>query len=272
MRPASLAALAACIIVAVSGCSDDVDVFSGSGPGGTGSDPSAAQLEGRSFSGDDVAGHELVDGTAITMSFEGDRLSTNAGCNTTSSAFRIESGRLVVEGAGMSTLIGCPPELEAQDRWLGGFLADGPELTLTGDTLTLTSTDGTTSVSLSEQAETAALVGTPWMLSSIIEGDTASSVPAGVEPPSMTIGEDGMAELFLGCNRGGAAVGTTTTDRGDLLTFGPIRSTKMACGEDASAVEATVLAVLESDPAFTITADALVLTAPDGTGLEFREA
>lgn len=275
VRPASLAAVAAAIIVAVSGCSDDVDVFSesGSGRSGPGSRVTAEQLDRRSFSGDDVTGHELVGGTTITLSFDGDRLSSNAGCNTTSSGFRIESGRLVVDGAGMSTLIGCPPELEAQDRWLSGFLADGPELALGDDTLTLTSADGgATTVTLDEGADAAALVGTTWLLNTIIDGDTASAVPAEVEQPSMTIGEDGMAELFFGCNRGGAAVGTTSTGRGDLLTFGPIRSTKMACGEDASAVEATVLAVLGSEPAFTITADALVLTAPDGTALEFVAA
>ncbi len=45
----------------------------------------------------------------------------------------------------------------------------------------------------------------------------------------------------------------------------------MACGDDAMAIEATVLSVLESDPAFTITADqALTLTAADGRTVNAR--
>lgn len=269
-RPAVLAALVGCIIVAVSGCTDDVDVFSEPGPEGFGSEVTVRSLDGRSFTGDDVTGHDLVEGTTITLGFDGDRLSAGAGCNTTSAGYRLDGDRLVIEGPGMSTLIGCPPELEAQDQWLNGFLADGPTLALDGDDLTLTSDDGDTSMTLSDGGRDAApLVGTTWTLSSVIEGETASSVPAGVEPPTMRIGEDGMAELFLGCNRGGGAAGTTTTEAGEVLTFGPIRSTRMACGEPASSVEATVLGVLESDPTYMITGDRMVLTAADGTSLEY---
>jgi heat shock protein HslJ len=270
MRPAALAALAACIIVAVTGCTDDVDVFSEQGPGGPGSEVTSQQLDGRSFTGDDVTGHDLVSGTSVTLGFDGDRLSAGAGCNTTSAAYRLDGARLVVEGPGMSTLIGCPPELEAQDRWLNGFLADGPELRLDGEELTLTSADGDTAMTLSDGGRAASpLVGTTWTLASVLDGDTASSIPSGLEPPTIRIGEDGMAELFLGCNRGGAAAGTTTTEQGDVLTFGPIRTTRMACAEPASGLEATVLRVLESDPTYMITGNTMVLTAVDGTTLEY---
>lgn len=270
-----LALLAGCMLMGVAACSDDPDVISGPGATSPGADVTSSQLDGRSFTGSDVTGHQLVAGTAVTLTFEDGRLSTNAGCNTASGAYRVDDGVLRLEGDRATTLMGCEAALEAQDRWLGQFLADGPELELVDDRLTLTSTDGGgVSMTLTAgSADPAALVGPTWMLNSILEGETASSVPAGVEQPTLRIGEDGMAELFTGCNRGGAAAGTTTTEeRGELLTFGPIRLTKMACGEDAMALEATVLAVLESDPAMTITADGLVLTSPDGTGLDFRAA
>jgi heat shock protein HslJ len=275
MRLRPTAVLAACMIVAMAACSDDADVMSGPGATPPGAGVASGQLDGRTFSGTEVVGHGLVDGTSVTLSFEGDRLSTNAGCNTSTGPYTLEGGVLRSDGQWATTLMGCEPELEAQDQWLAGFLADGADVALQGDDLTLTSVDGgEVSMTLSDGgADVAALVGTTWMLHSIIDGSAVSSLPSGVEQPTMRIGEDGMAELFLGCNRGAAAVGTTTTDEGDLLTFGPIRSTKMACGEDAMATEATVLAVLESDPVFTITADrGLTLTASDGTGLEFRPA
>jgi heat shock protein HslJ len=263
------------MLVGVTACSDEPDVISGPGATSPGAGVTSAQLDGRSFTGTDVVGHELVDGTAVTLTFEDGRLSTNAGCNTSSGPYTLDGGTLRSDGQWATTAMGCQPDLEAQDQWLAGFLADGADLALLGDDLTLTGTDGgAVSMTLtSGSADPAALVGTTWMLNSIIEGETTSSVPAGVEQPTLRIGEDGMAELFTGCNRGGAAAGTTTTEeRGDLLTFGPIRLTKMACGEDTMALEATVLAVLESDPAMTLTADGLVLTAPDGTGLDFRAA
>jgi heat shock protein HslJ len=268
----TLALLAGCMLVGVTACSDEPDVISGPGATSPGAGVTSAQLDGRSFTGTDVVGHELVDGTAVTLTFEDGRLSTNAGCNTSSGAYRVDDGVLRIEGDRATTLIGCEAELEAQDQWLGQFLADGPAVELVDDLLTLDGGEVTMTLT-SGGADPAALVGPTWMLNAVIEGETASSVPAGVEQPTLRIGEDGMAELFTGCNRGGAAAGTTTTEeRGDLLTFGPIRLTKMACGEDAMALEATVLAVLESDPAMTLTADGLVLTAPDGTGLDFRAA
>lgn len=267
--------LLACIIVVMTACSDDPNVMSGPGATSPGAGVASEQLDGRTFTSTEVTGRELVEGTTVTLTFEDGRLGANAGCNTSSSAYRIEDGVLRLDGEGMTTLMGCPPELESQDQWLAAFLRDGREVALRAEVLTLTSAGGgDVSMDLTEgSAGSAALVGTTWMLQSVIDGGTATSVAAGVEPPTLTIGEDGMAELFAGCNRGGAAVGTTTTEQGEALTFGPIRLTKMACGDDAMAIEATVLSVLESDPAFTITADqALTLTAADGTGLEFRPA
>jgi heat shock protein HslJ len=207
------------------------------------------------------------------MTFEPGSLSTNAGCNTSGGAYTLDAGVLRAEGDWFTTTMGCTPELEAQDQWLSQLLSDGVVVSLDGDVLTLTGVDGgdVTMTLTSGDADPASLTGTTWMLTTIISDDAASSVPAGVEQPTLRIGEDGMAELFAGCNRGGSAVGTTTTDAGTALSFGPIRLTKMACAQDARAVEATVLRVLEAQPTFTISADrGLTLTAADGTGLEFQ--
>ena len=275
MTPRRLIVVLACIIVSVTACSDDADVTSGPGATSPGAGVASAQLDGRTFSGTDVIGHDLVAGTAVTLTFEPDRLSANAGCNTSSGAYTLDGAVLRTEGEWATTLMGCTPELEAQDQWLARFLSDGADVVLDGDDLTLTSTGGgdVTMVLTSGDSGAAPLTGTTWMLNTIIDGETASSVPVGVEQPTLRIGEDGMAELFAGCNRGGAAVGTTTTEQGEALTFGPLRLTRMACGDEAMAVETAVLAVLESDPLFTLGADrGLTLTAADGTGLEFRPA
>jgi heat shock protein HslJ len=272
-------AVLACLIAVLSACGDDdvTETSETSGPEATapGAGVASDQLEGRTFRGTDVFGHDLVDGTEVSLTFEDGALSTNAGCNTSGGAYSLDDGVLRSEGDWFSTAMGCTPELEAQDQWLSYLLVDGVVVSLDGDALTLTSADGgdVTMTLHSGDGDLASVTGTTWMLSTIVSGDAASSVPAGVEQPTLRIGENGMAELFAGCNRGGAAVGTTTTESGEALSVGPIRLTKMACGDDAMSVEATVLRVLEAQPTFTISADrGLTLTAPDGTGLEFQPA
>ncbi len=267
-------AVLACILVSVSACGDE-NVTSGPEATSPGAGVASEQLDGRTFRGTDVIGHDLAVGTEVSLTFEAGRLSTSAGCNTSTGAYALDDGVLRTEGDRATTAMGCPPEREAQDQWLAQLLSDGVDLSLDGDVLTLTSGDGgdVTMTLRSGDAGLASLTGTTWMLTTIISGDAASSVPAGVDQPTLRIGEDGTAEIFAGCNRGGTAVGTTTTDRGEALSFGPIRLTKMACAQDAMTVEAAVLAVLEAEPTFTISADrGLTLTAPDGTGLEFQPA
>ena len=44
----------------------------------------------------DVTGHELVDGSEITMDFLDDAVSVNAGCNTMNGRFEIADGTFTV--------------------------------------------------------------------------------------------------------------------------------------------------------------------------------
>lgn len=257
--------------VLVTACSDDADVLSGPGAGtSSGEGATSAEFDGRTFVSTDITGHELVDGTFVTLRFEGPTFSRNAGCNTTGSGYSVNGGHLRVVGEGFSTLIGCEQDLEEQDRWLQDFLAAGPAYELEGDELELTG--GGVTIELSSQGDDdLPLVGTRWTLESVAVGGAVSSVPAGVSDPTIFIGEDGMAELTTGCNSGGAGVGTSISEDGrDTLNFGALRTTKMACDEAAMDLETTVLAVLDSGPAFLIDGDSLELTGPDGTTLIYR--
>ncbi len=251
-------------------CSDDADVLSGQGAGTSTGDATSAEFDGRTFVSTDVTGHDLVDGTVVTLRFEGPTFSRNAGCNTTGSGYTVTDGHLRVVGEGFSTLIGCEQDLEEQDRWLQEFLEAGPAYELDGSDLELTS--GGVTIELSaEGADDSPLVGTRWTLESITVDGSVSSVPDGTAAPTIFIGEDGMAELTTGCNTGGAGVGTSISEDGrDTLHFGALRTTKMACEDAAMELEATVLAVLDGGPAFVIEGDSLELTGPDGTTLTYR--
>lgn len=248
-------------LLVAAGCGDgdgEADVGTGS-TSSTAARDTSAPLDGRAFVSTSVEGRELVPGSTVTMSFQEGRVSVQAGCNTMTGPYTFDGTTLTV-GDMAGTMMGCEPALMDQDQWLAGYLAAGPAASLEGDTLRLTA-DGVT-VTLVDRtvAEPARpLAGTAWSLETLVEGEAASSVPAGVEPPTMQIGEDGFAAVFTGCNRGRSAVGTN----GPTLSFGPLALTRMACPGDAAAVEASVVAVLDGDVTFAIEGDQLTLTKGD---------
>ena len=107
------------------------------------------------------------------------------------------------------------------------------------------------------------------MVDTIVEGETASSVPAGAEAFAVF----GDADRFsgnAGCNSmGGNAV--VHNDRA-IITFSEVITTKMACEDDRMRLERAVLDTLRGDVAYTIDADVLRLDGPDGHGLRLRAA
>ncbi len=108
-------AVLACILVSVSACGDanDENVTSRPAASTPGAGVASEQLDGRTFRGADVIGHDLVDGTEVTLTFEPGRLSTNAGCNTSGGAYTLDDGVLRSDGDWFTTAKGCTPELEA---------------------------------------------------------------------------------------------------------------------------------------------------------------
>ena len=224
----------------------------GSAPASTGSTP--ASLDGTTYTSTAVTGHELVAGSQITMAFADGSVSVNAGCNTIRGSYAVEGDTLVVAEDMASTMMACENDLTEQDTWLTAWLASGPTLATTADGISL-SGDGVT-IDLAEDAGgpggtsatgTPVLTGTTWTMHTIISGDTASSVPAGVEPPTLVFGDDGSVAVFTGCNQGS----TTAVAGGDgFLTFEPMMTTMMSCGPDADAVAATVTTVLDGRVAY----------------------
>jgi heat shock protein HslJ len=103
---------------------------------------SAVDLDGRTFVSTDVDGQELVEGTSISFSFEGERISVNAGCNTMNGGYTLAAGTLEAPQLAQ-TMMACDEALMAQDEWIAGLLAAGAEVTLAGDQLTLVGGDVT---------------------------------------------------------------------------------------------------------------------------------
>jgi heat shock protein HslJ len=121
--------------IALTACGGD-EASSTSTAGLESADP--VDLEGRTFVSTEVRGHDLVEGTSVELSFESDRVSASAGCNTFTGPASWDDGILNINADSLAgTMMACEPELEAQDDWLTGFLSSSPAIELDGSTLTL---------------------------------------------------------------------------------------------------------------------------------------
>jgi heat shock protein HslJ len=285
----------------LAGCGDGgPDIATGGGPGSGDEDddngPRAAgdlpaDLEGRRFVSESVTegGEErpLVDDTEITLEFLDDGVLTAfAGCNQLRGPVTAESGRLVVSDLPITDMACSPPSLHDQDQWLAEFLLAGPTYTLDAPALTLR-VDGTvvelidTGVA-SGGADGAAgdgqdpdepvasespLVGTSWRLTTIIDGDSAGSMPDGVAA-TITFEAESVGFTVEGCNTGGADAEITASQ---VALTEPLIMTMMLCEGPASVVESAVVAVLDGEIGYVIDrasdGDTLTLTLPDGMSL-----
>ncbi|WP_421121747.1 META domain-containing protein [Aquihabitans daechungensis] len=225
---------------------------------------SEAGLDHTQFRATDVTGYEPVADSQLVMTFDDGHLSVNAGCNTIGSAYTFTDGTLTWTGEPMATQMACTDELVAQDTWLTDLLTGGVDAELDGGTLTLTSDEVTIAL---EAVADSPLTGTAWTLDGTIADEAVASIPAGAKPPTLTIGEDGTAQVFTGCNTGS----TTVEIADDTLTFAPMAMTRMACEEAAMELEAQVTQVLEGEATYAIEGATLTIRNGD-LGLVYEQA
>ena len=83
------------------------------------------------------------------ISFDDARVTSNGGCNSSTSEFDVVDGRLVLSGQVLQTAVGCQEAMNDQDAWLHGIVSSSPTVALMGDRLTVTA--GTTTVVLVER-------------------------------------------------------------------------------------------------------------------------
>jgi heat shock protein HslJ len=218
-------------------------------------------LEGRTFLSTSVtkdgADRPLVPGTQVRISFTDGRIGLSAGCNIMGGAYGVDGGQLLVAAAGM-TEMGCDDARHAQDDWLTSFISSRPTLRLTGNDLVLEA-DGTV-VTLADRKVSEpdlALVGPTWTVTSIVSGDTVSSIPDGIVA-TLQFAADGGVRVRTGCNEGTARAQIDSK----TIRFSDIALTKRACEGAAAQMEAAVLSVLRADQvAYRIDSSALNLTA-----------
>jgi heat shock protein HslJ len=210
--------------------------------------------------------HALLPNTELSVEFTDDgRLIARAGCNTMQGGVNTADGKLVLSEFS-STDMGCGEGRGEQDTFVAKVLGASPSWQLADDRLTITS--GTTTFDLAPRESVHPdkdLAGTTWVLDTLVDGEVASSMPAGA--PEVTLVFDGKrATADTHCN----GVGAEYTVTGDTIEFTGGVSTKMACGPEIMRGEEAVSGVLNGTVTYEITADKLTLTNTSGKGIQLH--
>lgn len=204
----------------------------------------------------------LVAGTRITLRLSPDgALRAQAGCNHIGGTARIEDGHLLLDAVSM-TEIGCPADLMEQDQWLATFLSSNPTWQLAGDDLVLTSGDvKVTFVDRRVADPDRPLYGTEWVVTTLINGDAASSVPTAREA-WLRFAASGEVVGSTGC----APLRATATLTGTTMIVSVDQPP--SCAEpDLGHLHETVLSVLRGRVSYDIEGSELRLDGPGGSGL-----
>lgn len=106
----------------------------------------------------------------------------------------------------------------------------------------------------------APVTGVEWRVDSVTADGTTHSAPASASP-RLRIDADGGAAGDLGCNRFSARA----TVHGDRITFGALRTTKMACAPDRMSFERVLARALDGRTLTGVTGDG-TLTLTGGHG------
>lgn len=234
------------VLLALAACGQATDA--------RGSGGEAPVLEGRY-----AAAHDALPRGAVLVFDDGD-LSMNAGCNQLFGSYTLDGDRLSVYGVG-GTEMGCEPALMAADEWLTAFFAD--PVTVTDGRLVA----GDRELAISrDEVEDAELTGTRWVLDGLVQGDTVSSMPAGVRA-TLRIDAEGEAVADTGCNALTATVDVGPED----LHWHPGLTTLVGCAGVRGDVEAHVTKVLTARTPYEIAGQTLTITNGE-RGLVFRAA
>ena len=199
------------------------------------------------------------EGVAVTASFEDGMLAGFGGCNQYSTEYVLDGTSLTIGTDIASTTMACP---DAESAVEAAYLERLPlvvSYTVTGGTLTLLDSAGSTLLEYEAVVGADAVIGS-WNVTSYYSGDAITSVLAGAD---LTIEFD--AEQVSGSTGCNTFTGPYTVD-GESISIGPLTTTRASCaGEDLQQQEADFLSALELAASYSVTGPRLDLLRPGGT-------
>lgn len=210
--------------------------------------------------GSDAQGTFDLTGRDVTLVVEGDEVGGTSACNHYFGTVTVDGEEVTFGGLG-GTEMGCdPPVMDLEQRYLTA-LAAVEQGVRTRDDLTLLGPDVSLDLALEPPVEDAPLTGTIWRLTSLIEGETASSV---LGDASLTFGRDGSLEGSTGCRevRGRYDV------EGSRFSVGAFEAGADRCPAGLRRQHRHVVAVLDGVYFAAVEGNRLTLSGEAGKGLD----
>lgn len=196
----------------------------------------------------------LVDSHPVTLVLDGDAVSGISACNHYGGTVT-RSGDSFTVGAMSMTEMACPPDsVLTLESAFHAALNDVTTAALDGDLLTLSGDAVELVFERQPAVPSADLLGTTWMLDSLLAGDVVSST---MGTGSLILSADGTVSGSTGCRN---FTGSWEQD-GTSLRF-QLATTRQACPDETRAQDQQVLAVLDAQPEFAIDGQSLTLTSP----------
>jgi heat shock protein HslJ len=236
---------------------------------GEGTQTPTVTLEGTEWQLVALNGQAPLEGTTITAGFSADQIGGSSGCNSYFGSYTQRSSDLQIQGLGGTEMACLEPEgVMEQEQTFLQTMGEVASCRLAGGQLILRdkqAKDVLVFVPV-EPVPDAALEGTPWALTTFVNGEAASSLISGTAITLLL--EDGTARGSAGCNDYG---GEYTLEPG-LLQIPQLDITEQLCPEPPGIMEqeAQYVGILKDVTTWEIDGQQLVLSTDDDRGLVFQ--
>jgi heat shock protein HslJ len=207
---------------------------------------------------------QIVDGHRITLNIEGDQVGGISACNHYGGTIAIAGDALRISAMSM-TEMACADDgaMEAEAAYLAA-LATVTRWARAGDTLTLGGPQAMLTFTLLPPVADEEIVGTSWVLQSLILGDAVSSVLG--EEATLQLRADGTLSGGTGCR----TFEGRYTMTGDEIVFTQLITTDQGCAADVAGQDEHVLNVLGDGVTATVAGPTLTLISDRNLGLGYR--
>jgi heat shock protein HslJ len=264
MSPRRCVSLLLVLVLALAACGEDEPYLSNNAAERPADDAAldgawvltAATVDGQTLS--------LNEQYRVTMTIDGSEIGGRAACNSYGGSFSMDNDSFHLGDIAVTEMACEPAVMQIESAFLSG-LARVTSATRSGDNTSLTGDGVEFSFALLLPVPTAELIGTTWVLDTVIQGDTATSTVAGAEAATLLFDADGTFIGGTGCRD----LSGEYTVTGDTVQLNSFRADG-ECPSDIEWQDGQVITVLESGFTVEITGDRLTATAPGGEGLLYR--
>lgn len=206
----------------------------------------------------------LDDQYRVTLTIDGSEISGRAACNSYGGAVSIGEGTFSA-GELVQTEMACEPAvMDIESAFMKG-LVGVTGWARSGETVSLTGEGVEYTFELLPPVPTAALIGTTWVLDTIIQGDAATSTAAGADPATLLLDADGTFTGSTGC-RDLSGEYVVSGDTVQFTSFGAHGE----CRSDVEWQDGQVITVLGDGFTVAIDGDRLTVTSSGGEGLSYK--